>query len=368
MMNPQMPQGDWQYYYYQNQRNAAMKTLRSRSNRAAGICLAIIATEFAISFLDIILGIFFNHSHSLAEMGTLSQYLQEKGMTTYLFFYMCEYLLMMGIPLLIGLYLFRKDTVEPIYVAKINPIHTIMLILVGIGITIAANYVGTIILNLLSMIGITPVDMPELQDGSWQALVLNILIIGVLPAILEETLFRGLVLQSLRYAGDTIAIIVSALLFGLMHGTLYQIPFAFILGIAFGYIAIRTGNILITMFLHFYNNSMSVILEYIFYNDAEEVANNGYLLYFFICAVIGIIGVFLLIWYYRHNPRPAKPGFNPLVEKKTAWKCTFGTPCMIAFIAIMALMTLFTTNIEGLQEIIEEAGCITNILGSLFHG
>ena len=59
-------------------------------------------------------------------------------------------------------------------------------------------------------------------------LVLNLLVLAVLPALLEEMIFRVCILGALRKYGDTFAIVVSALLFGFIHGGLSQSVFAVI--------------------------------------------------------------------------------------------------------------------------------------------
>ena len=71
--------------------------------------------------------------------------------------------------------------------------------------------------------------------------------------ISEELLFRGLILRSVEPYGKKVAIFVSALLFGLFHGNLIQIPFAFAVGLILGYVALEY-NLLWAMALHMFNN------------------------------------------------------------------------------------------------------------------
>ena len=74
---------------------------------------------------------------------------------------------------------------------------------------------------------------------------------AIVPAVFEEFAFRGVVLNKLRKFGDSYAIIMSAVLFGLMHGNLSQIPFAFILGLVIGFIAVKTNSIIPGILIHF---------------------------------------------------------------------------------------------------------------------
>ena len=79
----------------------------------------------------------------------------------------------------------------------------------------------------------------------------------VVPALVEEFLFRGVILRSLMRFGTGFAIVASSLLFALMHGNISQIVFAFPLGLLFAYLIVRTGNLWITIAIHFINNLLS---------------------------------------------------------------------------------------------------------------
>lgn len=79
------------------------------------------------------------------------------------------------------------------------------------------------------------------------------LYMGVGAPIAEELLFRGLVLRKLQPYGKRFAIVMSALVFGLFHGNLVQIPYAFLVGLVLGYVALEY-NILWAMVLHMINN------------------------------------------------------------------------------------------------------------------
>ena len=97
---------------------------------------------------------------------------------------------------------------------------------------------------------------------------LNILIIAGTPAICEELLFRGFIFSSLKNIQTNkkdskkaiiFAILVSSLLFGIMHMNFIRIIPTTILGIIFAYTLHKSGSIFVPMFLHFINNSISVI-------------------------------------------------------------------------------------------------------------
>jgi len=87
-------------------------------------------------------------------------------------------------------------------------------------------------------------------------------VFALLPAICEELAFRGFILSGFSRNGRTgVAIVFSALLFGVMHMIPQQVFNAFLLGMVLGLIALRSGSILPGVLFHFVNNAMGVLAE-----------------------------------------------------------------------------------------------------------
>lgn len=97
--------------------------------------------------------------------------------------------------------------------------------------------------------------------------------IAVLPPLAEEFAFRGIVLSHLRRHGEFLAVLVSALLFALVHGNVVQIPFAFLAGIALGVAYVKTNNLLVPIVIHLLNNGLSVATQLIAEYAGAEAAN-----------------------------------------------------------------------------------------------
>jgi sodium transport system permease protein len=93
-----------------------------------------------------------------------------------------------------------------------------------------------------------------------QPFLLIVLVIAVMPAIGEELYFRGLILGSLRHRYSAVwAIVISSLIFGVFHLSLVKILPTGMLGACFAFVTYASGSIFVGMFLHFFNNLMSVI-------------------------------------------------------------------------------------------------------------
>jgi hypothetical protein len=94
-------------------------------------------------------------------------------------------------------------------------------------------------------------------------LLFVILVAAVVPAVCEELLFRGLVQQSLaQQTGGFRAAIITGVIFGAYHLSPFTIVPLAALGIFFGFIVYRTGNILVAMAAHFFNNLVACLAAY----------------------------------------------------------------------------------------------------------
>jgi sodium transport system permease protein len=101
-----------------------------------------------------------------------------------------------------------------------------------------------------------------LLDGRPAPLWAIWLIVGVTPAVCEELFFRGFVLSGLRRAGMVPALMVTAVLFGLAHSSVYRLlPTAF-LGFVFGYAVWKTRSVACSVIAHALNNGLMATLVF----------------------------------------------------------------------------------------------------------
>ncbi len=92
-------------------------------------------------------------------------------------------------------------------------------------------------------------------------IIFAILCLGILPAFVEEFIFRGVILQGLRKYGNWFAIIMSALLFMLIHGNIQQTIYQFAFGVLAGYLVIKTGSLWVSIIIHTINNTFIIALN-----------------------------------------------------------------------------------------------------------
>lgn len=98
-------------------------------------------------------------------------------------------------------------------------------------------------------------------DASWPLLVLDV---AVLPAMIEEWLCRGVLWDAAsRVAPERTVIVVTALLFALLHGVGWGplgLPHRFLGGLVLGWVRVRTGSLVPGMVGHFLNNLVAISL------------------------------------------------------------------------------------------------------------
>ncbi len=188
---------------------------------------------------------------------------------------------------------------------------------------------------------ITTPDLP--MTGGTAANIVLFAYVCVLGPIFEETLFRGMILQSLRPWGDRLAVIVSAVLFGLTHLNLYQGVPAVLLGLVFGFIAVRTGSVLPSAVLHIAYNSLTMILA-AFGLETNATLQTAYFI-FLGAAVLGT--VFLLVTHRVDlravgaepspgTPEPEHPYRTVFLQSAAFWVLV---ACFVAFGFLLAGMT-----------------------------
>ena len=94
-----------------------------------------------------------------------------------------------------------------------------------------------------------------------------ILVVEFVPAVSEELLFRGLVQRNLEAAGGWKGPVITGIIFGLYHFNPFTLLPLVALGVYFGFIVYRSGNITLSMSAHFFNNFVACSAVYLRLDD-----------------------------------------------------------------------------------------------------
>lgn len=136
-----------------------------------------------------------------------------------------------------------------------------IIVMICFAIMYAGNLVGTIINLVIGLF--TQSEMTNLLQEviAGSSIWANLVFVVLLAPVMEELFFRRLLIPKLSVYGEKPAVIISALVFGLIHGNLSQFFYAFGLGLAFGYIFVRTGKVIYTIMLHMFINLLSGVVS-----------------------------------------------------------------------------------------------------------
>ncbi len=231
------------------------------------------------------------------------------GNTGYVLFTMIWYVLYLPVPVLL-VALFSRRWGNPFASKRAPRGAYITAVFGGMALSAFANVMASYIMNFLTCLGVKEPTSPDNIEPTVTSLLINIVATAIFPAIFEEMVFRGYILGALRPHGDKLAVIISALLFGLIHGNILQVPFAAILGMVLGWLVVQTNSIWPAVALHGANNLFSVVMQWLERKFPDNEMMSGAA--FFVLVVAGAIVLIALFVnktaYHRDLLRPMTNG------------------------------------------------------------
>ena len=113
-----------------------------------------------------------------------------------------------------------------------------------------------------------------LSTTSFSALLINLFVIALLPAVSEELLFRGVVLRISKelFSNIHLAVLFSAIVFSAIHFQFYGFLPRMILGIVLGYMFVYSGSIWVPIIAHFVNNATVVVVEWLYLRGVTNIS------------------------------------------------------------------------------------------------
>lgn len=315
------------------------------------IGIAVLLNTFLLQVLTTIVYM----TTPIAESG-IRDYARANNIDPDQFFYafketlaLAVYLVSFLIPVFIFMIMSRKDGREPMRLeVRLEP-ETPLVIIAAIGTILIASYFNSMMVSFIDFSAILesdPIDTPV-------KILLSFISIAIVPAVAEEFLFRGCVLSNLLPYGKTNALIVSALLFSLMHGNFAQFFYTFVAGLVLGAVYIETGSIWTSTFIHLFNNFYSIIRQILYERLGEsEYAN---ILLFSIDVILTVAGLAIGAWllYKRvkkdEHTDVTMPTKRLVLEKGEAVRGFF-RPVVIAHIVLSLIlaMTIILAVLTGI--------------------
>ena len=188
--------------------------------------------------------------------------------------------------------------------------------------------------------------------------------VALVPAICEELVFRGVITNGIKQHGLKTAVLLSAVLFALMHLNLQQFFYQLFLGGVMAYIVLKTGNILYTMLLHFFNNFVILLNNHIngevgLTFDYSNAWHNIWPILLVILTVAIVVGLLFLMNYVlkKQSDKNKCQCENPISsdsntqksEKNYSPKAIFKNPYFVTALVAGILLWIFSivTNFVG---------------------
>ena len=191
----------------------------------------------------------------------------------------------------------------------------------------------------------------EVPTNLISALVMVFLLVVIAP-VFEEIWMRGIVYDALKPYGNGIAIVISSILFGLMHGSLNMLFYTTALGLALGYVRYATGSLFAVTILHALINAvaagMLLFSTLTFITDEENLLintiSNIYLVAMLALIVVGIAAFLMRI------PRIRK------YKIENAWQGVSGRRKFVLFLASVPtlIMLILAVNEHAGNPLLRE--------------
>lgn len=182
--------------------------------------------------------------------------------------------IILAFPAIIYMVVRRLPYAETVRFRKMKFTDILLTLLFGILIQPVISLISA--LSMVFAKNVTGASIFEIADRV--PFLVCLLLVAVMPAVMEETVYRGVFYNEYGKINPIKAALLSGLMFGIMHGNINQFCYAAVMGIIFALLVEATGSIISTMLVHFWTNASSVVMLYV-YPKLYEVAKNYYNMY-----------------------------------------------------------------------------------------
>lgn len=152
-----------------------------------------------------------------------------------------------------------KFTCQEFAIKKVSSKVVWLSVLLGAVVFFLNMYVSSAFNGIIDLFGYEHTSQP-VSSYSFGNLIVNLIFTALLPAICEEVAHRGMLLRAYQPLGVGKAILLSAVMFGLLHVNIEQFFYATLIGIFLGLLTMMCNSIVPAMIIHFMNNALSTYL------------------------------------------------------------------------------------------------------------
>ncbi len=310
------------------------KLMKSRVNTAFLMMTLTLAVQSAVSIPSTVFAF-------LAEFGV-------EFPTYYTDFVLLQVLYPVGTCLL-ALLVLRLIRIPFSSVVTVKPLKADFFPWLGLflGVTVVMNYAVNFLLEILKTAGIHLPDVFSSYEpqNSVQA-ICYFVVLALLPPVTEEILCRASVSGVLKHLHPWTAVLLSAYAFAMMHATVQQIPFAFVLGLVLGFVYVKTGNLLYPILLHFANNAFACAMTYLSIWGGDEITTFAGYCSDGLFLAVGIASAIFLLVKKRFTLREIPHSLSAAEARRAVVK----SPWFWVFTGLYGALTLLLAGILSLTE------------------
>ncbi|MBR0443012.1 MAG: CPBP family intramembrane metalloprotease [Clostridia bacterium] len=229
---------------------------------------------------------------------------------------------------------------------------------IALGLAIAGSMVGNTFMAVLG--GLSGFEFSNMLETALDMpLPLTVLGMVMLAPVFEELIFRKLLMDRLLPYGELMAIAVTSLMFGLIHGNFYQFFYAAALGALLGYLYVRSGKLWLCVLMHAAVNLLcgvlpNLLMERVDYDKLVSITDETELfsfifdnfndvmllgLYYMLFYSLAAVGIILLLVFFKRLTLQVRRD-----ELPRGWRAgvAFGNAGMI--VALLLCAGLFLLN------------------------
>lgn len=178
-------------------------------------------------------------------------------------------------PVLIFLIIGKYNIKDTLQLRRTKPINYLIVPLLMITALPIVAVINAVILGIIRLIfgKILPIEQIKVSDVP--VLFIALLVVGVSAAVCEETLFRGLISKGYERYGVLTSLVITSVLFGILHRDFQKSIGLILIGGLIGFIVYRTKSIYTGMVAHFTNNALIVFVLFSTSSKLEEMEKQG---------------------------------------------------------------------------------------------
>ena len=323
-------------YYNLNPKELEKLALSKDTSIAGATTITIIIVMYIVAIIIEIVAVFCGVSKDVPDLGN-----DPYAGFTPMGFYMYEgltSLLSMFIPALIIMKSSKKKINSLIPFKKIEGKKLFAMVMCGMSLCMVAQLMATLIGVNMSLFGIDIYEGLETATATgFMDFIMGTICTALIPALVEEFAYRGLVAGVLKEHDEMLAVFGSAFLFGMAHGNFGQIPFAFVVGLILGYVRIKTDSMLPGILIHFGNNFYATVVSILGEILPEPYSNIIEAAVILVLIVIGFISTSYLVKNHKDLFKVEKKHSYLTYSEKL--KVFFKTGTVIASIIILTIMS-----------------------------